>query len=209
MEGNRAAGSQGDQGRHREVAVENEAAEDAFDVQERRSERSDDSAVDAMLQDIIVFDSPQRMRLSDHERDLAINIRAAIAANPEVNPVSDFMCAQLALLDGDNLEEATARVHHLQCFREEYGIMDTAQDGRKCFADYIKLFPKLHLCFTHFYHDGNYVLIYDNAHFDSSQVRSEESLRCWLGGTYYSCAAVCPDFEAIRNGLILMAECEG
>jgi hypothetical protein len=159
--------------------------------------------------DFMVVDDRRRMLLSDHERNLAIHIKAAIAANPEIDSISDFMCAQLALIDGENLQAATERAYHLQCFREEYGIMDTVEDGRKCFADYMHLFPKYHLHFTYYHQEGRYVMIFDNTHFDSSLVKSEESLRCWLGGTYYTAVALCPDFEAIRKGVICVAECEG
>ena len=105
------------------------------------------------------FDSPDRMELSDHERNLAINIKTAISSDPELDPVSDFMCAQLALVDGDNIESALARVHQLQCFREEYGIRDTVQDASKQIVDYIKLFPRLQLCFTFYNEGGNYVIV--------------------------------------------------
>ena len=175
------------------------------------SVRSDDSTECGrhLLMDNMVFDNPSRMQLSDHERDLANNIKAAIAAHPDLDAVSDFMCAQLALVDGDDIEGALARVYHLQGFREEYGILDTAEDGRKCFGDYIRLFPRSHLCFTYFDQGGHYVLIFDNTQFDSSLVKSEGNLRCWLGGSYYTGAALCPDFEAIRNGAVLVAECQG
>ncbi|CAB9503121.1 expressed unknown protein [Seminavis robusta] len=152
-------------------------------------------------------DNTERMLLSDHERNQAIIIKEAIAAAPNVDPVSDFMCVQLALIDGDNIEAALERVHHLECFREEYGIHDTATDGRKCFADFIELFPTFHLCFT--FDSGNYVMIYDNTKFDANKVKTEENIRTWLGGTYYSCAIYCPDFEAIRSGAIIVSENKG
>jgi hypothetical protein len=155
------------------------------------------------------FNGPSRMLLTDHERHLAINIKEAIAANPEVDSVTDFMCAQLALIEGDNIEGAIARAYHLQCFREEYGIRDTAEDGKKCFADYVELFPGAHLALTYYFGEGNYVMVYDNANFDSSRLRSDESIHCWLGGTYYTCTAFSPDFEAIRKGVIIITECEG
>jgi hypothetical protein len=176
-------------------------------------EASDDDSTESrggpLWRDSMVFDSPDRMMISDHERSQAINIKAAIATNPEVDPVSDFMCAQLALIEGDNLEGAMARVYQLQCFREEYRILDTAEDGRKCFDDVVNLFPKVHLCLTYFDHDASYVMVYDNTQFDASQLRSEENLRSWLGCMYYSSTLVCPDLESVRRGAIIIVECEG
>jgi hypothetical protein len=125
------------------------------------AERSHASAVSGQESspELWEFNRPNRMLLTDHERHLAINIKAAIAANPDVDSVSDFMCAQLALIEGDNIEGAIARAYHLQCFREEYGIRDTSEDGKKCFADYVELFPKLHLAFTFYFGEGNYVMV--------------------------------------------------
>jgi hypothetical protein len=232
MEDNRAARHQeGDQGGDRREVVQDEAMEDDSsdrgseaaeddssdqgseaaedDFSDQGSETSDDATVpgEPLVPERFVNDIPSRMTLTDHERNLAINIKAAITANPEINAVSDYMCAQLALIEGDNLEGALARVTHLQCVREEYKIMDTAEDGARCFADYINLFPKLHLYFTFSEDEDTYVMVFDNTNFDFSQVKSEEDLRCWLGGIYYTCAAASPDFESIRKGLIFIAEC--
>lgn len=170
---------------------------------------NDPPAWSSLLQRPMAFDSPARMLLTQGELNLAINIKTAIAANPEIHPVSDFMCAQLALIEGDNTDGAIGRLYQLQCYREEYGILDTAADGRKCFAEYMKLFPRLHLSFTFHADSGAYVMIYDNAQFDSSHMRSEEQLHNWLGGNYYTCAALCPDFESIRTGAVVVAECQG
>lgn len=157
-----------------------------------------------------VDDPLDRMILTEDERNLAIQIKEVIAATPEVDPVSDFMCAQLAIVEGDNTEGALERMHQLQCFREEYGIMDTAQDGRRCFAEYLKLFPEFHLCFAENQDSGKQsVMVYDNTKFDGKQLRTEENIRSWLGGTYYTAVAFCPDFEAIRTGAVLVCECEG
>jgi len=84
---------------------------------------------------------PGRMEISAEERQRALDIRSAIANAAEIDPVSDFMCAQLALIDGDNIIKALERVLHLQYFREEYGILDTAEDGRRHLMRLVDLFP--------------------------------------------------------------------
>jgi hypothetical protein len=150
-----------------------------------------------------------RMELSARERDLAIHIKQAIANTADLDPVSDFMCAQLALMDGDNIEQALHRVHHLQCFKEEYGILDTVQDGTRCFEAYIDLFPRIHLSLAYCQESGEYVIIYDNTQFETSRLNSEERLRTWLGGVFYTCHVVTPDFAAMRCGTTLVLENEG
>lgn len=150
-----------------------------------------------------------RMGLSADERNLAINIKEAIGNATAVEPVSDFMCAQLALIDGDDIEAAVKRVHHLQCFKEEYGILDSVVDGRRCFERYFDLMPGLHLCFVDDISMDNTIMVYDNTKFSCKRIRSEESVRAWLGGSYYTLTIFAPDFEAIRKGAVLVAECEG
>lgn len=149
------------------------------------------------------------MAVSDTERNLAINIKEAIATATDVDPISDFMCVQLALVDGDNTEAAVERAYNLQCFREEYRILDTASDGVRRCAAYFDLMPGFHLSFAEEQSTGRSVAIFDNTKFSGKRIHSEESLRVWLGGTYYTLAVFAPHFQAIRAGTILVAECEG
>jgi hypothetical protein len=152
---------------------------------------------------------PRRMELSPQERDLAINIKQAIADAADLDPVSDFMCAQLALIDGDNMDKAIHRVHHLQCVKEEYGILDTVQDARKCFEANMDLFPRIHLCLAYLKESGEYIMVFDNAKFEYRLLNSEERIRNWMGGVYYNCHLLCSDFAAIRCGTTLVFENEG
>lgn len=150
-----------------------------------------------------------RMALSNREINLALLIKEAIAESEDVDPVSDFMCAQLALIDGDDVDSAVERAHHLQCFREEYGVLDTAVDGRRHFEAYVTLMPGYHLCFSDEMNMGRNVMIYDNTKFCTSGINSEEKIRLMMLGTYYCAVNACPDFEAIRAGVILICECQG
>jgi hypothetical protein len=154
-------------------------------------------------------DGPGRMELSQQERSRAIRIKEAIASTEGIAPVTDFMCAQLALMDGDNTEAAVHRVEHLQCFKEEYGLLDTLEDGRKCFEDYIAMQPRKILNFNFCNETGQYTLICDNAKLDASQLNSEEGACVWVGGVYYLCQIFCPDFSAIRRGATIIYENEG
>jgi hypothetical protein len=152
---------------------------------------------------------PRRMELSPRERDWALHIKQAIANTADLDPVSDFMCAQLALIDGINTDRAVHRVHHLQCVKEEYGILDTVQDATRCFEANMDLFPRIHLCFTYLQEYCEYIMIYDNAEFDSHLLNSEERIRNWMSGVYYTAHLFCPDFTAVRCGPTLVFENEG
>lgn len=148
-----------------------------------------------------------RMELTEDERNLAINLREAMKEVPELDTVTDFMCAQLALICNDDTDGAIERALHLQHFRQEYAILDTPEHGRKCFRAYLTLFPRFHLSFTRY--DDSYVMVFDNTEFNGSLVKTEEHVRTWLGGSYYTCNCFCPDFESIRNGAMIVLECQG
>ena len=152
---------------------------------------------------------PGRMNITREERRKALAIRDAIFNDPELEPVSDFMCAQLAIVEGSNIEAALERVRHLNHFREEYDIKDDIEDGIMCFLGLIQQFPKFHLSFTYHADNGNYVMVYDMACFDLKLLSSEKAVRNWLGGSYYSLTVLCPDLEAVRRGAILINECQG
>jgi hypothetical protein len=152
---------------------------------------------------------PRRMQLTARERALAIGIKEAIASAAETDPVSDFMCAQLALIDGEDTETALQRVYHLQCLKEEYGLLDTAQDGRAILAEYVEMMPRTLLCITYCKDSGQYIMMYDNTRFDGSRMKSEKHVRIWMGAMYYTMQTLCPDFEAIRCGTTLVFENEG
>ena len=70
-----------------------------------------------------------RMLISNDERRCALAIKAAILAEDGLEPLSDMMYAQLALVDRDNVQSAVERARHLQYFREEYDIKDTYEGG--------------------------------------------------------------------------------
>ena len=152
----------------------------------------------------------ERMTLSDYDINLALNIKSAIAGTDHVDPVSDFMCAQLALFDGDDTEAAVERAYHSQCFREEYRVLDTFADGVKTFAAYMKLMPGFHLSFANDMTVGQNVMIFDNTKFQCSRIRNnEENMRIMMAGTYYNMVLFCPNFSAIQSGAIVVAECGG
>lgn len=157
------------------------------------------------------MDDPDRMDITDQEISWARAIKTAIEGDAEIDNLSDFMYVQLALIEKDNIEGALERAAQLQAFKEEYGILDTKSDGLKHLRDFVvKLFPKYILSFSFDSEStGSYVLIYDHKGFDIKALDTEAKLVTWLATTYYSAFSLCPDFESIRSGVVVMAECEG
>lgn len=155
-------------------------------------------------------DDPERMNLTEEETDWALNIKGAIEGSPDVDNLCDFMYVQLALVDQDDIESALDRAYHLQGFREEYGILDSRTDGLRHLGDYVDLFPRALLSFSFDYEStGSYILVHDHKGFNMKAINSEEKLRTMFTATFYGASCLCPDFESIRGGAIMIAECEG
>lgn len=151
-----------------------------------------------------------RMKLTVQEAEWALNLKDAIAADPEVDPISDFMCAQIALMVKDDVEAGVHRAHHLQIFREEYAITDTLEQARKAIPAILELLPGVALSLSYNRSDGNYVFVYDMGAFDFKKaLKTPENAKILLSGIYYLCHCLCPDLEAIRRGVIILTECSG
>lgn len=151
-----------------------------------------------------------RMELTPQELEWAWRLKQAIEPRSEVDNLTDFWYAQLALQVQGNTEAGVDRALHLQLFREEYNILDTLEESRKMIPDIMELLPGVALSLSYNHRDGNYVFVYDMGAFDFKKaLQTPENARVLLAGCYYICHALCPDLEAIRRGVIIIAECSG
>lgn len=151
--------------------------------------------------------NPRRMIITYEERELALDIKEAIKADPEISNLSDFMYAHLALVVKDNVAEALRRAEQLQGFREEYGILDNAKEGNACFKKFVQQHPRQLLNFS--FNSGRYILIHDMVEFDSTCIKTHDQMQIFMTGSYYLLQALVPDLEAIRRGPMALVECEG
>lgn len=151
-----------------------------------------------------------RMDLTRQELQWALNLKAAIDADPEVDSISDFLCAQIALMVQDDVEEGVHRAHHLQIFRQEYSITDTFEQACQMIPAIIELLPGVALSLSYNRSDGNYVFVYDMGAFDFKKtLKTPENSQILLAGIFYICHALSPDLEAVRRGVIILTECSG
>ncbi|CAB9528729.1 expressed unknown protein [Seminavis robusta] len=153
---------------------------------------------------------PGRMRLSEEERTWALEIKQAIEANPELDNLNDFCCAQLALTEepGD-LESTLQRAHHLQEIRQEYNVVDSFECSKRTVHQAFDRFPGHFLSFSFSHQEGNYVIVLDFSKQPTTKCLKAlaEGKELKLREVYYLLQAVTPDFEAMRRGHIVMAEC--
>jgi hypothetical protein len=150
-----------------------------------------------------------RMVITEEERNWALAIKGTIAGIRELDPISDLLCAQLAIVEPTDMEGAIHRVKQLQWFREEYNVRDTLEDAQSLMKEYLYLFENHILAFSYSYQYGCYICCIDVAACDKDLLVLEKQWRTNLGGLFYLHQAMNPDVSSIRNGLIMLYECEG
>ena len=154
----------------------------------------------------IVMDTT--MQLSIAEINRALEIKRAVEADDRVVPISDFSYVQYALTSGEeSIECICERVYLMQCFREEYRIHDTVNEGVDLILAATVNHPGYLLAVEHLVSTQNYARILDLAAFYPSSVKTDENLRVVMGYNYYVWQAVFPNFQAIRNGMTTIVEC--
>lgn len=168
----------------------------------------DDDSDDDSLPDTEGPDDPRRMALSTEEIQWALDIQYVIEhQQPELDPLSDFWYAQLAIVCRDDTAAAVGRATRLQEYRREYGIRDDQDQGRRDLRSIVALNPEMWLWFGFVPSERRYGIVYDVARTDlSSTLRTatQRDLLCSSG--YYLRQCLCPDLEAVRRGSTAVME---
>jgi hypothetical protein len=157
----------------------------------------------------LAVNDPQRLMLIHEEAWWALDIKIAIEGAPELENLSDFMYAQLALICQDDVEDAVSRARALQWYRREHGIVESYEEGRCALNELLDLQPEWLLYFGFDHCIGKYSLIHDIAKCNMTALNSEEKVHKWYKGMYYLLHALGPDPASIRRGSIIIAECDG
>ncbi|CAB9515168.1 expressed unknown protein [Seminavis robusta] len=151
-----------------------------------------------------------RMELSDHERQWALDIKEEMIRDPELDVMSDYDIAQIALVDQGDTEAAIDRAYKMQGFKMEFDVIDEPAHGRRILQQFMDLFPDLLLCFSYSHPLERYVVAMDGTKFDAKTLKhNPQALQTMMCVGYYIYHALNPDFESIRQGVILLAECGG
>ena len=150
---------------------------------------------------------PSRMELTAQERQWALDVKEAVEGLPDLDNVTDFMYAQIALVTQGDLEKAVERAYILQGFREEFDFRDNFEQGKVALDRFVRRHPGYIL---HFFFDGQrYLVVHDVTKFDITCVNSHEEAKQMLCGAFYTFHAIHPDLEAVRKGSLYIMECEG
>lgn len=150
-----------------------------------------------------------RMELTPEELVWAWEIKEVVEGTPELNNLTDFWYGQLALKDLGDVEASLKRVYHLQLFREEHDIMETANACDRAIRKLIEMLPNYFMSFSLNEEEGGYCLVNDYTGWDMKVLSSGKKVDEWIQGNYFMLNAMNPDFASIRNGVIALLECEG
>lgn len=154
------------------------------------------------------------MELTSEEHEWAVGIKEVIEEEGTSNldsPPSDYWCAQLALVDKDNVASAMDRLVHMQHFRQECDIRDTVAQGRKVVQNFVGLWPAFCLSLSRHDDDHSCTLAFDLTKFHTCVLRqkSPKAHQTWFQAIYCINHAMCSDLEATRTGFVLLLECDG
>lgn len=154
------------------------------------------------------IDSHNRMRLYDDENDWALDIKDAIEDTPDIDNLTDFQYAQLAIVDQDDIEMALERARKMQDFKRQYDIRDSVECGLRCMKEFVDLLPGHWLSLSSA--EGQCVLVADVSKLTVDRIRtSSDGLHTWLAGTYFMCHVLSSEFYAMRHGFTILAENQG
>ena len=152
------------------------------------------------------------MLLREQEKTRALEIRAAVRRDPQLKPLSDFMCAQFAivsLMEDNELKVVIDKIYQLQHLKEEYEILDNEEDGAEAVSRLVQdVNPGNHLAYGYCHLEKAYFHVCNLTRFDSMILNDPKKYSSWMAGEYYVNQAQYPDLEAIRRGLVMMVECQ-
>lgn len=204
-----APGEEVDQQEEDESSDDSDEEEEEDDEEENAVDDDDEEDDDEGLPDIMGQDDPRRMKLTSEEYLWALDIMRAIKAIPEIDNLSDFFYAQLAIICENDVEDAVNRARALQYFRQEYDVQNTVEDGHRAIHNMVGLMPNFYLSFQFSPADGTYCVIHDDTKVETMTINTPEKITSMCAGSYYVMVLNGPDLESIRKGMLSMAECQG
>ncbi|CAB9515587.1 expressed unknown protein [Seminavis robusta] len=151
--------------------------------------------------------------LSEFELEWAWEIKEAIDRDEELNPISDYEVAQLAIVtlgQQEDLYSIRERVLALQCLRQEHKLTETPQEGVELMRQLTcQQQPGHILAFDLAQNQSHYIGVFDFARNKPSAVQTDKDWRVYLGGYYYLLNAANSNLTTIRNGFTSIVECDG
>ncbi|CAB9510753.1 expressed unknown protein [Seminavis robusta] len=151
------------------------------------------------------------MQLTRTEWERARAIKAAVEACDDVRNVPDFEYAKLAICcsASQKVEQIVEICYKLQAFRDLYSLKETMEDATTTLRSFFFHQPGLLMDVSYIPSEKCYTSSSDMAKMNFDRVQTDEEWRAFQGGCYYWIRSMESDFTAIRNGIIVLNECEG
>eukprot|EP00797_Seminavis_robusta_P002351 Sro1143_g246030.2 (288) ;mRNA; r:32733-33596 len=173
----------------------------------------DQRTIDELIRVAALNDAPPDITLvvQQTEYDLALAIREAVRADDRIRYLTDFECVQFAISSVHNepMESLCERVYQMQCFKDEYKLNDSSQQGRQLIEDFTLQHPGFLLAVEYLETSRNYISVRDLAAFDPCIIKTAEQWRIFLGGFFYVLQSLNPNIMSMRHGMSSMTECLG
>lgn len=151
-----------------------------------------------------------RMALTLEEHQWAKAIRSAVREDAELDDLTDYEYALIALVDKDDVAAAVERVYQLQGFRQQYKATGTLQCARQNLEFLVnELCPGFLLNLDYFERERSPVVMFDASKIDIRELATHERRQGYLRAMYYLNDAFTADLESARRGTICLTECEG
>jgi hypothetical protein len=155
--------------------------------------------------------------MTEDEVQLAHRIRHAAATTTAglSSSSSDFEIAQLAVTclangEAEDMDAILTRLFQLQCFRQEYRIQDTIEDATEIWRIFMTEQQPQHILEIDIVKPSlNFIFMFDNRAFNPKAVDLPKDWRTFLGAYYYMAQCMCKDLRSIREGIVVVIECEG
>ncbi|CAB9525743.1 expressed unknown protein [Seminavis robusta] len=152
---------------------------------------------------------PSLFKISEQEKEWAIEIKDAIENLPDLDDLSDFMYVNLAISGKGSLEWAVDRAYKMQEVRQEYNIALTYEEGKRSLQRMTELLPNYFMSYDFDPHSGKCTLVMDAANPTIKVMRNPRSGDELCRAVHYMCYATFPSFESVRLGNIHIFECQG
>jgi hypothetical protein len=153
-----------------------------------------------------------QMTLTDEEKGWAMAIKKAMMEEDTAlaAQVTDMEYAQHAIVAKEKVPKALKRIKRLHAFKEAHGIQDKySLDGAmESIQKFEALSPGVISSFGQS-ENGRYVFVMLYREFIANNYRNKEDWDNCFAAFFYLFEAMQPDIYSIREGLAMIADCEG
>ena len=152
-----------------------------------------------------------KMTLTPEETARAIEVKDMVESLDHINNLTDMEYAQFALTSKPDtcVDKIVDCIYKLQCFREEYRIQDTIEEGAQLMRELMLSQPGYILSVDFAPKFRTYIYVFDFAAFDPSKIKSRHEWKVFMGGTFYIFKCLTTNLQAIREGVVFITECDG